>query len=183
MARFEVINNSREAKIYNVKVKTADYDAAETGLVSNGVVGKVVKRLEDNVYELEKLAAEGDKVFFVASPEVDVDEYNFKKNTLLHYMNDVDDVLDAVEIAVDRKFAISEDGIDGTIASKKGYVYAKVGETKLQYKATKPDFETDQAVLIAEIEEVVPATQGMFIGLNGKNLAMQYNIVRCRVIA
>ena len=106
-----------------------------------------------------------------------------KKNTLLHYMNDVDDVLDAVEIAVDRKFAISEDGINGTIVSKKGYVYAKVGETKLQYKATKPDFGTDQAVLIAEIEEVVPATQGMFIGLNGKNLAMQYNIVRCRVIA
>lgn len=181
--RFEVINNIKDAKYYNVKVKVADYDATATGLVSNGVVGKVVKRLENDVYELEKLAGQGEKVFFLVSPEVDADEYNYKKNTLLHYMNDSSAVLDAVEIPVDRKFAISEDGIVGSIVGKKGYVYAKVGEVKLQYKATKPDFATDKAVLIAEIEEVVPATQGMFIAVGGANLAMSYNLVKCRVIA
>ena len=38
------------------------------------------------------------------------------------------------------------------------------------------------AVSVAIIEEVVPATQGLFVGVGGANLAMQYNIVRCRVI-
>lgn len=183
MARFEIINNDKYAKIYSVKVKVADYDASATGLVSNGVVGKVVTRLEDNVYQLEKLAAQTDKVFFLASPEVAADQSSFSKNALKTYLNDVTDVLDAVELRVDRKFAISEDGIVGTIVGGVGYVYAKTGTDKLQYKATKPTFATDGAVLVAEIEKVVPATQGMFIAVGGTNIAMQYNIVRCRVIA
>lgn len=183
MARFEIINQSPSAKYYNVKVNATDFDPSTTGLVSNGLVGKITKRLEDNVYELGKLEAEGDKVFFLVTPEVDVDEYNYKKNTLLYYMNDAEAVLDAAEIPVDRKFAVSEDGIEGTIEDGKGYVFAKVGETKLQYKSTKPDFSGDQAVLVAEIEEVVPAVQGMYVGAKGKNLAMAYNLVKCRVIA
>ena len=179
MARFEIINNSREAKIYNVKVDVAQFDANDTGLVSNGLVGKIGARIEDNVYELKALEATTDQVFFLASPEVDADEYDYKKNTLLHFKNDVADVLDAVEVPVNRKFAVSEDGIEGAIVGKAGYVYAKVGEVKLQYSKTMPS--TD-AVLVAIIEEVVPATQGLFVGVGGANLAMQYNIVRCRVI-
>lgn len=180
--RFEVINNDKDAKYYNVQVKVADYDATSTGKVSNGVVGKIGARKEDNVYEFTKLAAKTDKVFYLATPEVEADESNYKNNTLRHYMNNIDEVLDAVEIRVGRKFAISEDGIVGSIVGKAGYVYAKMGETKLQYKATMP-IESDNAVAVAIIEEVVPATQGMFIGIGGNNLAMQYNIVRCRVIA
>lgn len=179
MARFEIINNSREAKIYNVKVDVAQFDANDTGLVSNGLVGKIGARVEDNVYELKALEAETDQVFFLASPEVDADESDYKKNTLLHFQNDVADVLDAVEIPVNRKFAVSENGIEGTIIDKAGYVYAKVGEIKLQYSATMP---VADAVSVAIIEEVVPATQGLFVGVGGANLAMQYNIVRCRVI-
>lgn len=179
MARFEIINNSREAKIYNVKVDEAQFDANDTGLVSNGLVGKIGARIEDNVYELKALEATTDQVFFLASPEVDADESDYKKNTLLHFQNDVADVLDAVEIPVNRKFAVSEDGIEGAIVGKAGYVYAKVGEVKLQYSATMPS--TD-AVSVAIIEEVVPATQGIFVGVGNANLAMQYNIVRCRVI-
>ena len=183
MARFEIINQNPSAKYYNVKVKATDFDASTTGLVSNGLVGKIGARLENNVYELEKLAEQGDKVFFLTTPEVDVDEYNFKKNTLLYYMNEVDEVLDAAEIPTDRKFAISEDGIEGSIVDKKGYVYAKQGEVKLQYKETLPDWTTDKAILIAKIEEVIPAVQGMYVGAKGKNLAMSYNLVKCRVIA
>ena len=51
--RFEIINNSREAKIYNVKVDAGQFDANDTGLVSNGLVGKIGARVEDNVYELK----------------------------------------------------------------------------------------------------------------------------------
>lgn len=183
MARFEIINQSPSAKYYNVKVNATDFDPSTTGLVSNGLVGKITKRLEDNVYELGKATEQGDKVFFLVTPEVDVDEYNYKKNTLLHYMNDAEAVLDAAEIPVDRKFAVSEDGIEGTIQEGKGYVYVKQNEVKLQYKQTLPDWGSDQAILIAEIEEVVPAVQGMYVGAKGKNLAMAYNLVKCRVIA
>lgn len=177
--RFEVTNRSNSEKIYNVVGTNTGGTADE--LVLNGMVGEIGDRIEDNVYQLKPLTATAKKVFFVAEPEVDADESSVEKNALYTYANKLGAVVDAVEIPADRKFAIAENGIVGTIVGKKGYVYAKVGERKLQYKVTKPE-ASDNAVLVAIIEEVVPATQGAFVGVGSANLALSYNMVRCRVL-
>lgn len=179
MSRFEVTNRSNAEKIYNVVGTNSGGNADE--LVLNGMVGEIGDRIEDNVYQLKPLTATAKKVFFVAEPEVDADESKVQNNALYTYQNKLGAVVDAVEIPADRKFAIAENGIVGSIVGKKGYVYAKEGERKLQYKATLP-IESDKAKLVAIIEEVVPATQGIFVGANKANLALSYNMVRCRVL-
>lgn len=178
--RFEVTNRSNSEKMYSV-VGTNEGGSADE-LILNGMVGEIGDRIEDNVYQLKPLTATAKKVFFVATPEVDADESKLENNALYTFVNKLGEVQDAVEVPSDRKFAIAENGIVGSMVGKKGYVYAKVGERKLQYKATLPTKEDDQALLVAIIEEVVPATQGMFVGMKNAKLSLNYNIVRCRVL-
>ena len=54
---------------------------------------------------------------------------------------------------------------------------------KIPQKHGREEATMKKAILIAEIEEVIPAVQGMYVGAKGKNLAMSYNLVKCRVIA
>lgn len=175
MARFDVTNNNTDAKMYSVIGTTA---GGADELILNGMVGEIGKRIEDNIYELLPLTATATDVFFVATPEVDPDESSIANNTLYGFTNKIGEVQDVVLIPRHRKFAIAENGIVGTIVGGKGYLYAKVGERKLQYSATLPA----DSKLLAIIEEVVPATQGMVIGANGSNLILKYNMVRARVL-
>ena len=180
MARFEVTNKGGNEKMYSVVGTNAEGSKDE--LILNGMVGEIGDRIEDNVYQLKPLTATAKKVFFVATPEVDADESKIENNALYTFVNKLGEVQDAVEIPSDRKFAIAENGIEGSIEGKKGYVYAKVGQRKLQYKNSLPTNDDDQALLVAIIEEVVPATQGMFVGMKNAKLSLNYNIVRCRVL-
>lgn len=175
MARFDVINNNADAKMYSVIGTTA---GGEDELILNGMVGEIGKRIEDNIYELLPLTATATDVFFVSTPEVDADESSISNNTLYGFTNKIGEVQDVTAIPRHRKFAIAENGIVGTVVGGKGYLYAKVGERKLQYSATKPA----ESKLLAEIESVVPATQGMVVGINGSNLILKYNMIRARVL-
>lgn len=175
MARFDVINNNADAKMYSV-IGTAAGGADE--LILNGMVGEIGKRIADNVYELLPLTATATDVFFVSTPEVDADESSISNNTLYAFTNKLGEVQDVVQIPRHRKFAIAENGVVGTIVGGKGFLYAKVGERRLQYSATK---QAD-AKMLAEIESVVPATQGMVLAANGNNTILKYNMIRARVL-
>lgn len=181
MARFEVINNEHDAKMYSVVGTTSAGNADE--LVLNGMVGEIGARIEDNVYQLLPVTATAKDIFFVATPEVDADESKISNNTLIGFKNKIGEVQDAVVVTRNRKFAISQDGVEGLTgdAVKGGYLYVVAGKRKLQYKATAP-VAGDNALLVAVIEDVVPATQGLFIGMNGTNLAMNYKMIRARVL-
>ena len=105
------------------------------------------------------------------------------KNTLRGFRLAEGQVADAVQVERHSKGEISEDLInDNASMDKTGYLFLKDGERKLTYKATKPDMTSDSALLIAKIEDIVPAVQGMFIGANGKNLIPQTKNVIFRVL-
>ena len=178
---YNVRNKKESAKMYSVIGKATT--GGDFELVQNGMFGEIGKQIENDIYEFLPPSETAKDVFVLATPEVDPDESDFNKNTLRGFKLVLGQVGDAVQMERHAKGEISEDLIaENTSMSKDGYLYLKKGERKLTYKATKPDMTTDTALLIAKIEDIVPALQGIFIGANGKNLVPQTKNVVFRVI-
>lgn len=187
MARFDTTNFRKDAKIYSVVGKATSGGVDEQ--VQVGMVGKIGNLIEDNVYEFLPLESGDTEVFYLATPEVDYDEHDYKKNTLYYFSLPEGAVADAVEGKKHDKFTVGDNGVEVSGASvvKGGYIYAKAGERKLQYKATKPD-GSDDAIQIAVIEDIKDATQGITVqtGTSGaralNQIQMQYKLYVCRII-
>lgn len=189
MARFDTTNIGLDNKMYSVIGKATTGGADD--LVQVGMVGKIGEQIEDNIYEFLPLEDGDTEVFFLSTPEVDPDESKVVFNTLHGFRLELGQVADAVEYKRHNKFTIEEtaeaiEGLASGKATKGGYLYAKGGKRKLQYKATLPDTETDKAILVAKIEMIEPATQGMTVRATSakkfENLALNYNLLRCRVL-
>lgn len=186
--RFDTTNIGLDNKMYSV-IGTDASHADE--LVQNGMVGKIGDRIVDDIYEFLPLVDGDTDVFFLATPEVDPDENNVVNNSLHGFKLELGQVADAVQYKTHNKFAIEEGGVEGIAtganALKGAYLYAVGGKRKLQYKATKP-ISTDKAILVAIIEDIVPATQGMTLqaGTSASRglvpMQLQYNLLRCRVL-
>lgn len=179
--RFDTTNIKRDAKMYSIIGKAST--GGEEQLVQVGMVGSIGDMIEDDIYEFLP-PANGKDVFFLATPEVDADESDYTKNSLHGFTLRLGQVADAVQGMAHDKFTIEEKGIVGENIAVKKYVYVKEGERKLQYKETLP-VEADKAVLIGQIESIVPATQTLFLKANSsgfQNLAMNYNLVKFRVL-
>ena len=179
---YNVRNKKESAKMYSVIGKATG--GATDEVVQNGMFGVIGEQIEKDVYQFLPPVKEGAlDVFVIATPEVDPDESDFMKNTLRGFRLAEGQVADAVQVERHSKGEISEDLInDNASMDKTGYLFLKDGERKLTYKATKPDMTSDSALLIAKIEDIVPAVQGMFIGANGKNLIPQTKNVIFRVL-
>lgn len=181
---FNTRNFKNDAKMYSVVGTKVDNSVKVDDTVQNGMVGTIGNQIRDNVYELLPLAADSTDIFFVATPEVDSDESKISYNTLQGFTLAKGDVADAIESHKHAKIEISEDMVDNVPvggALKTGFLMAVAGKRKLQYKATAP-IAGDNALLVADIEDVVQATQGIFVGLNGANLAMNYRNIRARIL-
>ena len=189
MSRFDTTNIDQSNKMYSI-IGTDLTHGDE--LVQTGMVGKIGDRIVDDIYEFLPLE-DGDKeVFFLATPEVDADETSILNNSLHGFKLTLGQVADSVESKRHNKFAIEEAGVEGIAtnahAIKGEYLFAVGGKRKLQYKATKPDVVTDKAIQIYVIEDVVPATQGMYLKqgtASSKGLTpiqLQYNMIRYRVL-
>ena len=189
MARFDTSNVNSNNKMYSI-IGTDLSQGDE--LVQTGMVGKIGDRIVDDIYEFLPLEDGDTDVFFVATPEVDPDETSILNNSLHGFALALGQVADAVQYKKHDKFAIEEAGVEGIAtnahAVKNAYLYSVGGKRKLQYKATKPDTITDKAIQIYIIEDVVPATQGMYLKqgtASSKGLTpiqLQYNMIRCRVL-
>lgn len=175
---YNVRNKKDSAKMYSVIGMATT--GGEDELVQNGMVGEIGEQIEDNIYEFLPLSATAKDVFVMATPEVDADESSVQKNSLHGFKMTLGQVGDATQLERHGKGEISEDMVDGSCA-KTGYLYAVAGSRKLKYKATKPD-TGDNALLVAKIEDIVPSTQGMVIGIGGKNLTLNYKNIRFRVL-
>ena len=189
MSRFDTSNIDNSNKMYSI-IGTDLTHGDE--LVQTGMVGKIGDRIVDDIYEFLPLE-DGDKeVFFVATPEVDADETSILNNSLHGFKLTLGQVADAVQYKKHDKFAIEEDGVEGIAlgshAVKGAYLYSVGGKRKPQYKLTKPDVATDKAIQVYVIEDVVPATQGMYLkqGTSASKgltpIQLQYNMIRCRVL-
>lgn len=175
---YNVRNKKESAKMYSaigMATTGGDYE-----LVQNGMLGEIGEQIEDNIYEFLPLSATATDIFVMATPEVDADESKVEKNSLYGFKMTLGQVGDVTQLERHGKGEISEDMVEGTCA-KTGYLYAVAGSRKLKYKATKP-IEGDNALLVAKIEDIVPATQGMVIGIGGKNLALNYKNIRFRIL-
>lgn len=178
---YNVRNKKESAKMYSVIGKATTSGDLEQ--VQNGMFGEIGEQIENDIYEFLPPSDKATDVFVLATPEVDPDESDFMKNTLRGFTLAKGQVADAVQVERHSKGEISEDLIqENTSMNKTGYLYLKQGERKLTYKATKPDMTTDTAVLIAKIEDIVPALQGIFIGAGGQNLIPQTKNVIFRVL-
>lgn len=175
---YNVRNKKESAKMYSVIGKASV--GGDDVLVQNGMFGAIGEQIEDNIYEFVPVSATSKKIFVMATPEIDADESKVEYNSLHGFKMKLGQVGDVTEVELYSKGEISEDmvTVSGTI-EKKGYLQLKADARKLEYSATKPE---SGALLIAKIEDIVPATQGMFIGVNGKNLALSYKNIRFRVI-
>jgi len=188
MARFDTSNIDNSNKMYSI-IGTDIAHADE--LVQNGMVGKIGDRITDDIYEFLPLVDGDTDVFFVATPEVDANEDSILNNSLHGFKLALGQVADAVQYKSHNKFAIEEAGVEGIAtnasAVKGAYLYSVGGKRKLQYKLTKP-ITTDKAIQIYVIEDVVPATQGMYLSQGTavakglKPIQLQYNMIRCRVL-
>ena len=188
MARFDTSNIDSSNKMYSV-IGTDASHADE--LVQNGMVGKIGDRIVDDIYEFLPLVDGDTDVFFLATPEVAPDETSILNNSLHGFTLALGQVADAVQYKSHNKFGIEEAGVEGIAngahAVKGAYLYSVGGKRKLQYKATKP-ISTDKAIQIYVIEDVVPATQGMYLqqGTSASKgltpIQLQYNMLRCRVL-
>ena len=175
---YNVRNKKESAKMFSV-VGTATTGGAEE-LVQNGMFGDIGKQIEENIYEFLPVTATSNGIFVMATPEVDADESKVEYNTLKGFKLALGQVGDATQVEVHSKGEISEDMVIGTCAES-GYLVLEAGARKLKYVATvTPGTATD--LLVAKIEQIVPATQGMFIGVAGKNLALNYKNIRFRVV-
>lgn len=185
MARFDTSNFREDAKMYSV-VGTTSSGTEEA--VQTGMVGKIGNRIVDDVYEFVPLESGDTECFYIATPEVDYDEEDFKKNSLYYFQLEKGAVTDAIQGVKHDKFSIAENGV--TVPSsdtivKNGYVYAKVGERKLQYSTTEP---VSDVIQLAKIEDIVPATQGIVVMSGTKTnralnqVQLNYNMLRCRII-
>ena len=189
MARFDTSNIDQSNKMYSVIGTDL---SGNDELVQNGMVGKIGDRIVDDIYEFLPLEDGDTEVFFLATPEVDSDETSILNNSLHGFKLVLGQVADAVEYKRHNKFAIEEDGVEGIAtdahAVKGAYLFSTGGKRKLQYKATKPEAVADEPIQIYVIEDVVPATQGMYLKqgtASRKSLTpiqLQYNIIRCRVL-
>lgn len=180
---YNVRNKKESAKMYSVIGKATT--GGDLQLVQNGMFGEIGEQIENNVYEFLPVSATAKDIFVLATPEVDPDESNYMNNTLRGFKLVLGQVGDVTQIERHAKGEISEDMItvpQGATIAKTGYLFLKAGDRKLTYKATKPNRETDSALLIAKIEDVVLALQGMFIGSNGQNLIPQTKNIIFRVL-
>lgn len=179
---YNVRNKKESAKMYSVVGKTTT--GGDLELVQNGMFGEIGEQIEPDVYEFLPVSATAKDIFVLATPEVDADESNYMKNTLRGFKLTLGEVGDATQIERHAKGEISEDMItvSGGSIAKTGYLFLKAGDRKLTYKATKPTFETDSALLIAKIEDITRAVQGMFIGSNGQNLIPQTKNIVFRIL-
>ena len=186
--RFDTTNIDNSNKMYSV-IGTDATHADE--LVQNGMVGKIGDRIVDDIYEFLPLVDGDTDVFFLATPEVDAYETSILNNSLHGFTLTIGQTADAVQYKTHDKFAIEEAGVEGILAGasaiKGAYLYSIGGKRKLQYKLTKP-ISTDKAIQIYVIEDVVPATQGMYLRQGTASakaltpIQMQYNMIRCRVL-
>jgi hypothetical protein len=189
MSRFDTSNIDQSNKMYSV-IGTDLSNADE--LVQNGMVGKIGDRIVDDIYEFLPLEDGDTDVFFLATPEVDPDETSILNNSLHGFKLALGQVADAIQYKTHNKFAIEEDGVEGIASNahavKGAYLYSVGGKRKLQYKTTKPDAVTDKPIQIYVIEDVVPATQGMYLKQGTASsrsltpIQLQYNMIRCRVL-
>ena len=173
---YNVRNKKESAKMFSVIGRTTT-GAEEFELVQNGMFGAIGDQIEDNIYEFLPVSETSKKIFVLATPEVDVDESKVEYNSLHGFKLKLGQVGDATEVELYSKGEISEDMVDGT-AQKGKYLYLEAGARKLKASDTLPEGK----LLIAKVEDIVPATQGMFVGLNGANLALNYKNIRFQVI-
>lgn len=174
---YNVRNKKESAKMYSAVGMVATGGADE--LVQNGMFGTVGAQIEDNVYEFLPVTATSTDIFVMATPEIDSDESKVEYNSLHGFKMALGQVGDITQVEVHSKGEISEDMVTGT-CTKVGYLVLEANQRKLKYSETLPTEDT--ALLVAKIEDIVPATQGMFIGVGGKNLALSYKNIRFRVL-
>lgn len=178
---YNVRNKKESAKMYSVIGKATT--GGELELVQNGMFGEIGERIEADVYEFLPVSATSKDIFVLATPEVDADESSFAKNSLRGFKLSLGEIGDATQVERHSKGEISEDMItvsSGTIA-KGGYLYLAANSRKLTYKQEAPG-ESEAALLVAKIEDIVPSVQGIFVGADGSKLAPQVNNVIFRVI-
>ena len=144
-----------------------------------GTIGALIK---DNVYEFLPLAAATDKLYVIATPEVNYRDEDITDRVIKNFVLEDGAVVDAVPLVVGDKISISEDGIEGVTGSvaETGYAYTKASKRKLQYSATKPT--TGDELAIFKIEAITPNSQNIVVGLGGKALNLSYNMVKLRLL-